>query len=327
MEKNAYTVETEEFDNMNFEPEEIMTTDEMPFDDLVVIEESKPSNESNGDYDKTQKLSDFMSWITKKMHNLPPHSGKTTAGCERVIAHLKMLDKEISKAISRDIDCDLDDQAVEKFRKEIRKMIKTLDKRHKEINEAYDADDNKFAAQKSEITKEAEHNIKESSTCGCAIKNAQEVFHCPKGCKKVFYTKDALQTHMIVEHGEQNNATANVCPDCNIQLWKAADDLFECISCEAVFEKSIVKEAGTPKVQLIMDPFQRAITGIIVNSVTSQGRNAEDVYAELKEQYKFSSRDELGLQQLLTDLGMPVPRNFMGMPHSNDIEFATNYNA
>src|ERR1041385_1170165 len=170
MEKTADIVETAEMEATAFAPEEIMVTDEMMPMDLVIVDEPMAAAPKEpGDYDKTQDLGDFMSWITKKMNALPPHSGKTTAGCERVIAHLKMLDKEISKAISRDVDCMLDDQAVEKFRKDIRKMVKKLQKRHNEINDAYDADDDKFAADESDAI----------------IKQADDAWKCPKCQKEV----------------------------------------------------------------------------------------------------------------------------------------------
>src|SRR5271170_1457321 len=96
MEKPADIIEAAEIEVVAFSPEEIMATDEATPMDLVIVDE--PTAKAPGDYGETQDLGDFMSWITRKMNSLPPHSGKTTAGCERVIAHLKMLDKEISKA-------------------------------------------------------------------------------------------------------------------------------------------------------------------------------------------------------------------------------------
>lgn len=380
------TVETIEV--VAFAPEEIMVTDEMMPTDLVVVEEPM-APAAKKDYMETQDLGDFMEWITGKMANLPPHSGKTTAGCERVIAHLKMLDKEISKAISRDVDCMLDDQAVEKFRKDIRKMIKKLEKRHKEINEAYDADDDKFAAAENEIVKNADstwkcpecgkeitpgdaehqarHNAMEHGKVASLEKEALEppyVRH--RGNKWVVLDKHngrVLSTHDTEEkakgslaamhmHGDddgryevkevsaaddqieahacackvEKKADDN-CPTCNIKLWKAAEGLYECISCDAVFERPITKEAGTPKIQLVMTPLERALTGILINGYVSQGKQIEPAFAELKKAYKLTEREELSIMQLLLDMGYPTARNFMGMPHSNSVEFATNYPA
>lgn len=327
--------------------DEIMVTDEMPMaGDVLVVEEPAAKK----DYMETQDLGDFMEWITQKMTNLPAHSGKTTAGCERVIAHLKMLDKEISKAISRDVDCMLDDQAVEKFRKEIRKMIKKLEKRHKEINDAYDADDDKYAAHASEqIVKEADAEWK-CPECGEVVKpgdaehkarhNAMAHGHeandandkttlGPKGRNVALEAAAHDCSCKVEKKAEDNN-----CPTCKIQLWKAAEGLYECISCEAVFERPLTKEAGTAKLTLVMTPFERAITGAIVNSFVSQGKNPEETYAALKAKYKFTDRDELSIQQVLADMGYPLlkDRGHVGdesekLNKGEGIEFSTQYNA
>jgi ssDNA-binding Zn-finger/Zn-ribbon topoisomerase 1 len=339
MEKTADIIETAEMEATAFAPEEIMVTDEMMPMDLVIVDEPRAeAPKEPGDYDKTQDVGDFMSWITKKMTSLPPHSGKTTAGCERVIAHLKMLDKEISKAISSDVDCVLDDQAVEKFRKDIRKMVKKLQKRHSEINEAYDADDDKFAADESAaLVKEAD--------------GEQASWQCPKCHKEV---KPGDEEHKerhkamcvaAADDAELNKAAHacacqvekvadDTCPTCKIKLWKAAEGLYECISCDATFERPLTKEAGTAKLTLIMTPFERAITGAIVNGFVSQGKNPEEIYAELKKKYKFSDRDELSIQQVLADMGYPFlkDRGHLGdeseqLNKGKGIEFSTQYNA
>ena len=412
MEKPTDVIETAEIEVVAFAPEEIMVTDEAPMD-LVIVEE--PKAKEPGDYDKTQDLGDFVSWLTKKMNALPPHSGQTTAGCERVIAHLKMLDKEISRAIARDTECVLDDVAVEKFRKEIRKMVKKLEKRHKEINEAYDADDDKYAADTSGgITKEAAGDltlpeplgIQRSPHCQCenggceklgthkagACKNPagkamamyigplcndcaelmpKEYLYPPHGtakkesraddkkwvCTKCdpakdFKDEEHLTRHMAMEHGAANMAddkasapdvapktacacevkkTAapenGICPSCKVKLWSTSEGVLECVACDAVYDGGLVKEANTPRIQLVMSAFERAITGMIVNAVVSQGKQVEDVYAELKKAYKFTERDELSIQQILLDMGYNTARNFMGMPHDKNIEFSTQYHA
>lgn len=275
-------------------PEEIMVTDDAPMDGFVIVEEqpvSKSVEEKDFDWEKNKDLKKFLGYLQGKIGKVPSHSGKTTAGCERAITYLKTLDKEISKAIGEDMGCDIDDQAVEKLRKDIRKMIKTLNKRHTEINEAYDADDDKFASEIILLKKEGS-----AHACACEVKQVVA-------------------------------AADDSCPKCKIKLWATNENFLECIACDEVFEKKIVKEAGTPRIQLVMSPFERSICGIIVNAVVANGKNVETVYAELKKKYAFTDRDELGITQLLIDLGYPVARNFMGMPHDNSIEFSTNYNA
>lgn len=68
----------------------------------------------------------------------------------------------------------------------------------------------------------------------------------------------------------------------------------------------IVKEATTARAQMVMTPFERAITGIIINSVVSAGKPLEQVYDFLKKKYAFTAREELSLQQLLMDMGQPI---------------------
>ena len=522
MKKLADIVETTELPLLD----EVVVMDEAP--ESVVVEEPA---EVNGDYEKTQDLVDFLPWLQGKLTKLPQHSGATTSGCERIIAHLKMLDKEISKAITRDFDCLLDDTVVEKFRKDIRKMVKKLEKRHKEINDAYDADDAKFASSginvktaesdmldkqavkqivkdvlsdflgrdkvsvnlyhellgamettidqggmkfigddelpedeandrilpgelskvdigegkakpvehkaddeelakyKQEVQKrlrsddeeearpilsvremnrrrdrigtdddllpwekkelemaekqlarliakqeanrdsekakrdlkdkllddalngmkdsattlsdmekemnKADDKVKDHKKCSmCQTNKAGRQGLCADCQKEVdeygggLKEKDASACACHIE--KTIEANVDTCPTCNIRLWAASDSLMECIACDEVYTRKIVKEATTAKIQMVVSTFERAIAGIIVNSVVSQGRNAEQTYAALKDQYKFSSRDELGIQQLLQDMGYPVARNFMGAVDNVDgksVEFATNYSA
>jgi len=68
----------------------------------------------------------------------------------------------------------------------------------------------------------------------------------------------------------------------------------------------LTKEATTPIVQTIATPFQRAIVGMLINSVVSGGKPFEDVYEYLKDKYKFDDRDELSILQLAMDSGFPI---------------------
>ena len=68
-------------------------------------------------------------------------------------------------------------------------------------------------------------------------------------------------------------------------------------------ENSISKTATTPRVQIVATPFERAIAGILINSVVSAGHPFEDVYDYLNKKYAFSERDELSIMQLVMDSG------------------------
>ncbi len=364
MEKLADTIEAME--NPMFE-EMIVTDDMPPAGEVLIVDEPAPAQKKKFDLKTNRDLSQFIPYLEEYIAKLPTHSGKTTAGCERGIAHCHNGDKMISQVIAGDLDGELDDQVVEKYRKKLRQMKKELEKRHKEINDAYDADDAKYADDVSNVlVKEATMHCKK---CGAQVSDQKAAKHhvemAHKGESDIAFTdyqsngsddkkykcdkcgkqfdEAHIGPHEAMCFGNsaddkkedsacackiEKNATPEDenCPKCKIKLWKASESLFECIACDETFEKSIIKQANTPRVQLVMTTFERAITGIIVNAVVSQGRNAEEAYSELKKQYKFSERDELGIQQLLTDLGYPVARNFMSSPHKN-VEFSTNYQA
>lgn len=94
----------------------------------------------------------------------------------------------------------------------------------------------------------------------------------------------------------------------------------------------IVKEATTPRVQLIMTPFERAMTGIIVNAVVSAGRPFEDVWEFLKKKYDWTDREEIAYLQLIQDLGFTIfkDRGMVGEEVGSDsskqgVDFIKNY--
>lgn len=290
--------------------DELVVLDEVPHDSSLMVEE--PKQDEKFDLKKNPNFKLFIPHMNDMLKNIPTHSGKTTAGCERLIAYLDAADRLISQAVAADHKGEIDDVAAEEIRKEIRKMKRQVKKRYNEINEAYDADDAKYAStQETEIVKEATE-VKPEMIPEVIEEKVEEIKTAAECSCKV--------EKKVVAADDEN------CPTCKIRLWKADENLMECISCDQVFERQLKKEATTPRVSLVMSPWERAITGIVVNAVVSQGKKAEDVYAELKKQYKFSERDELGLMQLLTDLGFPVMRNLMAVPHGN-IEFSTQYNA
>lgn len=66
------------------------------------------------------------------------------------------------------------------------------------------------------------------------------------------------------------------------------------------------KEGSIPIPTLVMTPFERAISGIIINSVVSAGHPFEDVYEYLKKKYEFTDREELAIMQLIMDHGFPI---------------------
>ncbi len=69
---------------------------------------------------------------------------------------------------------------------------------------------------------------------------------------------------------------------------------------------SLVKEATTPRLQVVVTPFERAIVGILINSVVSAGHPFEDVYEFLNKKYGFTPREELSVMQLAMDSGFHI---------------------
>lgn len=68
----------------------------------------------------------------------------------------------------------------------------------------------------------------------------------------------------------------------------------------------IKKIAFTPKINLFVSPFERALSGIIINSVVSGGKPLDEVYDFLKEKYKLTDREELAIMQVVMDSGFPI---------------------
>lgn len=93
-------------------------------------------------------------------------------------------------------------------------------------------------------------------------------------------------------------------------------------------ETEIVKEATVARPQMIITPFERAISGMIINSVISAGKPFEEVYDLLKDKYKLTDREELSIIQIVTDMGYPIfkDRGSIGTP-SLEVDFIKNYSA
>lgn len=74
----------------------------------------------------------------------------------------------------------------------------------------------------------------------------------------------------------------------------------------SIENKDMVKEGSIPIPTLVMTPFERAVAGIIINSVISAGHPFEDVYEHLKDKYALTDKEELAIMQLVMDMGYPI---------------------
>lgn len=97
-------------------------------------------------------VTSFLDWLQGMMRGVPSHSGKDTAGCERAIAYLEALDKEISKAVRMDLKNEIAIDAVEKARDEIHKGLERLYDRLDRLME------NKYPKRKGKKKKKADED-------------------------------------------------------------------------------------------------------------------------------------------------------------------------
>lgn len=115
---------------IDFPAEQMLEVLEMiPGADLAmpVKEERETDWEHDGDHSK------FMIYLPQKLSKIPHHSGETTVGCEKAIAYLRKLDKEISKAVQSDEDGVIDEHEAEKIRDQIMDYIDKLEDGHSSL--------------------------------------------------------------------------------------------------------------------------------------------------------------------------------------------------
>jgi len=74
----------------------------------------------------------------------------------------------------------------------------------------------------------------------------------------------------------------------------------------------LVKEATTPHftgLQVQMSAFENAVVRALINGTVSGGRNMEELFAEAKQKYDITPREEMAIFQILTDFGYPTFRD------------------
>lgn len=117
--------------------------------DLEVAEEEDEVSMDEQDAWDYGKLHNFLPWLVKMIQNIPRHN-RESAGIERAIAYLSMLDKSISKAVRSDIREELDIPQVQKARTEIESGIERLETELNKRNKK------KKAEQSGQLIKEAQ---------------------------------------------------------------------------------------------------------------------------------------------------------------------------
>jgi len=104
-----------------------------------------------------------------------------------------------------------------------------------------------------------------------------------------------LKKRLKDEHGKTASIDRN-----GIPAWKNA-------SGREVEYKDLEKEASTPRNMVIaISPFERAISGIMINAHISGGHPIEEVYDFLSDKYSIDDREELAIMQLCMDSGFHI---------------------
>jgi len=121
--------------------------------------------------------------------------------------------------------------------------------------------------------------------------------------RDVLVLKDHLGKlkRQIKDNHAQKDSTASSIPN-----WKSPsgrnlsyDDLKDA--------EELEKKASTPNNLVIaVSPFERAISGMMINAHVSAGHPMEDVYASLKKKYSLTDREELSIMQLCMDSGFHI---------------------
>lgn len=102
----------------------------------VSTEDEEPKNKKEDKNDleaadpwswKQRGMPGVLGWAKGMLGNVPRHSGRETTGCERAIAFLKRIDRELSNAASNDFNGEIDIGAFERIRQEVRNGIERLE--------------------------------------------------------------------------------------------------------------------------------------------------------------------------------------------------------
>ena len=237
---------------------------------LQVVEKEPEKSKTWAD---DQHHADFVRHYNDRLNKLPAHSGTTTVGCERTMAYLKELLSDLSHAVRTDMKCELDEMEIEALRDRTSEMIDQLQEAHASLSESKSKKKNKKAY------------VRVDKTVVARIGDGESIS---------YYVK--------VAQGDQEELL-------QVKLAEPTDEQVQMfVNGEA--QAGLTKEAGTAKVMLVEDPFLHAITRILINSHVSAGRNIEEVYAELKNKYKLDDREELSVQELLLQKGLPIYKDF-----------------
>lgn len=212
----------------------------------------------------------FLVYLKDRLDHIPEHSGNTTVGCERAISYLRKLDKELSDAIRSDDDNKIDESEAEDIRDMIYDYISKLEEAHDKLMGKYK---NKKASVR--VGKKVVARINDGTDIQYFVSVA-----------------NANGEEMLLPVSVEEPTDAQVAQF--VQGEERSSDM--------------QKSAGAG-VYLFEDPFLHSITRLLIQSHITHGKNMEDVYANFKEKYSFTPREELSIHELLYQKGFPLTKD------------------
>lgn len=90
------------------------------------------------------------------------------------------------------------------------------------------------------------------------------------------------------------------------EAFEGMEEDIEMVYDRMIENEAMEKKAFSPKLRVVVTPFERAISGILINSVVAGGKPFEEVFEFLKKKYDLDERDELSIMQVVMDSGFPI---------------------
>jgi len=100
------------------------------------------------------------------------------------------------------------------------------------------------------------------------------------------------------------------CPNCGNKVAKTDN---KCAKCNAplVVHASLTKEATTPRMVYVRDPFIDGLARDIINAKVSSGRDIEGAFDLVVKKMKLDEREQYQLIQHIKDIGYPMRRSIL----------------
>lgn len=195
-----------------------------------------------------------------------------------------------------------DDKDFSKFLDHMEKELKSIPKHDGQTVLGCERAISFLKAKQSEIIKAIKEDLKGEVDEKAADKLYYKI---EQDIEKLEKHKERIKKKASVDVNLFSEATCEKCNN-NSPMWhNVADNKLVCMACESeeVPVDKITKQAGTPKLNVYVSAFERAIVGILINGSVSAGHNIEELYNRLKGKYNFNPREELAIQQLVEDHG------------------------